>query len=221
MKNRFCNKVALFAFFVLASHTPSLICADDPSSAYQRLIEGNKRYIEQKLVRPNQTEATRELLTKGQDPFAVIISCSDSRVPPEIIFDQGLGDLFVVRVAGNIVGPVERDSIEYAAEKLHTPLILVLGHQNCGAVQAVIDGSQYAEDIPDIAPFIEPAVIDAACMPGNRLTNSIRQNVKHVIEDLQRNPKLASLIKAGTLSIVGGYYNLENGVVDPVTVSGK
>jgi carbonic anhydrase len=104
----------------------------------QRLKEGNQRYVEDKLIHPDRTSERREALQSKQQPFAIIVGCSDSRVAPEIVFDQGVGDLFIVRVAGNVVGPIELDSIEYAAEYLKSCLIVVMGHQNCGAVDAVM-----------------------------------------------------------------------------------
>src|SRR3990170_7095870 len=108
--------------------------------ALQELIAGNQRYAAGKLTHPHQTTRHRQELIQRQEPFAIIVGCSDSRVPPEIIFDQGLGDLFIVRVAGQVVGPVELDSIEYSVKYLGSTLIFVLGHESCGAVTAVIDG---------------------------------------------------------------------------------
>ena len=109
-----------------------------PDEALQRLIDGNARFTAGKVDHPNQDAARRTALAKGQSPFAIIFGCSDSRVSPEVLFDQGLGDLFVIRVAGNVVDADEAGSVEYAFEHLHSPLLLVLGHQNCGAVAAAL-----------------------------------------------------------------------------------
>lgn len=185
----------------------------NPQEAFQKLMQGNQRYVDGKSIHPGQTVERREKLVGKQEPFAVIIGCSDSRVPPEIIFDQGIGDLFVVRVAGNVVGPIELDSIEYAAEILYSPFILVLGHQNCGAVRAVLSGEGYSEDIENISPFIEKAVKKAKSLPGDRLTNTIKANVQLMVDYLGSTPILKKLVKDGKLKIMGGYYELEEGKV--------
>ena len=124
--------------FFLTLLTFPLFCE---SSGIERLIEGNKRYVNDTLKHPNRTSERREAFLTHQTPFAIIVGCADSRVSPEILFDQGVSDLFVVRVAGNVVGPLELDSILYAATTLNSSTILVLGHENCGAVNAVITGS--------------------------------------------------------------------------------
>jgi carbonic anhydrase len=126
--------------------------------ALQELMNGNKRYVAAELAHPNQTAARRAEVAKGQDPFAIIVGCSDSRVPPEIIFDQGLGDLFVTRVAGNIVDDVVLGSIEYAAEHLGVPLIVVLGHKRCGAVEAAAKGGDAPVHIRSLVEAIKPAI---------------------------------------------------------------
>lgn len=186
----------------------------NPQDAYKKLMEGNQRYVDGKSIHPDQSPERRGKLVGKQEPFAIIIGCSDSRVPPEIIFDQGIGDLFVVRVAGNIAGPIELDSIEFAADILKAPFILVLGHQNCGAVKAVMAGEGFSEDIENISPFIEKAVKKAKDLPGDRLTNTIKTNVQLVVEYLSGTPVLKELIKKGSLKIIGGYYELEEGKVE-------
>ena len=183
-------------FFLLAISLSIPSCSTGkkkltPAQALHNLMEGNKRYIQGHSIHPDETEQRREMTLTKQEPFAVIVGCSDSRVPPEIVFDQGLGDIFVIRVAGNVVGPLEQDSIEFAAEKLNAPLILVLGHQNCGAVTAVANGQAKENDIENIAPFIEPAIEKAKTLPGNFITNCILENVKLVVAHLKANPVLA------------------------------
>lgn len=176
-------------------------------------MTGNKRYAQGRSIHPDETEQRREKTFVKQEPFAVIIGCSDSRVPPEIIFDQGLGDIFVVRVAGNVAGPLEQDSIEFAATQLKIPLIMVLGHQKCGAITAVMNGLAAENDIENIAPFIEPAIAKARTLPGDFLTNCIVENVKLVVAHLKNNPLLDHLIQSQHLQIIGSYYELEHGTV--------
>jgi carbonic anhydrase len=121
-------------------------------------MSGNERYVSSKQTHPHQTPEYRADLTRGQHPFAVILGCSDSRVSPEVIFDQGLGDIFVVRVAGNIVNDIVLASIEYAVAHLHTPLVMVLGHSECGAVGATVVGGDLEGHLPSLAKAIQPAV---------------------------------------------------------------
>jgi len=196
-----------FLFFLLVF--ASILQAETP---LERLIEGNKRFIDNKLLHPNRSLERREETAKKQEPFAIIVCCSDSRVSPEIIFDQGLGDLFIVRVAGNVAGPLEVASIEYSALYLHSQLILVLGHENCGAVCAVVEGQ--TKNIEPIASLIEPAVKATAKMAGSHLENTIKKNVQLVVEYLQNNPLLKELIDKKKLIVKGGYYNFHTGKVE-------
>jgi carbonic anhydrase len=184
-----------------------------PDSALKRLMDGNLRYVQGRSIHPDEGEKRRSATYVKQEPFAIIVGCSDSRVPPEIVFDQGLGDVFVIRVAGNIVGPLEKNSIEFAAKHLRAPLIMVLGHEKCGAVDAVLAGKAKEYDIEEIEPFIEPAIVQARKLPGDRLTNCIQQNVRRVVAELKATPILIKLIEDHDLKIVGGYYELANGKV--------
>lgn len=182
-----------------------------PDAALQKLMEGNGRSASDQLLHPNLTVERREAIVAKQNPFAVIVGCSDSRVPPEIIFDQGLGDLFIVRVAGNVVGPVELDSIEYAVKYLGAALIFVMGHQNCGAVSAVLKG-QTAE-IEDVANLIEPALEGKKNLS---VEAAIKANVAYIVNSLKSlgdQSAVGYLSKAGKLKIVGGYYELSSGKV--------
>src|SRR3954447_12993305 len=135
--------------------------------ALAKLIEGNRRYAQNKEQHPDETMARRKELENEQHPFAVILSCADSRVPPELIFDQGLGDLFVIRVAGNIADGAVLGSIEYAVEHLGTKLILVLGHENCGAVSAAVAGENASGHLSAFVSAIRPSVVAAASSPGD------------------------------------------------------
>lgn len=150
----------------------------------------------------------------GQHPFAVILGCADSRVPPEIIFDQGLGDLFVIRVAGNIVDDAILGSIEYAVEELGASLVLVLGHEKCGAVSATIKHAEVLGHISTLLDAIQPAVDAVRAEPGNLLDNAVRANIKLVVEQLQSSFPVAELVKSDRLKIVGAQYKLDCGTVE-------
>lgn len=180
-----------------------------PQEAFDRLMRGNARYMADTPESPDRTSVRRLEIYQKQRPFAIIVGCSDSRVPPEIIFDQGLGDLFVVRVAGQVVGPVELDSIEYAAKYLGSSIILVLGHQSCGAVNAVLKGK--TADIEDVAHLIEPALQK---VKRKTLENAIKANVKYVVDHLKTTPLIQKLMKEDQINVVGGYYSLPDGRVE-------
>ena len=182
--------------------------------ALQKLMDGNNRYVSAQTAHPNQTPARRSEVIEGQHPFAVIVGCSDSRVPPEIIFDQGLGDLFVIRLAGHVLNDAALGSIEYAVEHLGTRLIMVLGHDNCGAVTAAVKGGDIPGHIGSIVKAIAPAVKKAKNQPGDLLENAIRENVAMVVEQLKYSaPLLKELVENGALKIVGAHYHLDDGKV--------
>ena len=183
--------------------------------ALQKLMEGNRRFAGSKVIHPNQTKERRAQLSKGQKPFAVIVGCSDSRIPPEIIFDLGLGDLFVIRVAGNVVEDVAFGSIEYAVGHLGTQLVVVLGHGKCGAVSATVQGGEAHGHISSIVKAIAPAAEKAKNLPGDLIDNSIKANVGLVVERIASSkPILSELAKDGKIRIVGAYYDIESGVVE-------
>ena len=183
-------------------------------SAQQKLIDGNKRYVNAKLSHPNQTDQRRTEVAKGQHPFAAIVSCSDSRVPPEIIFDQGLGDLFVIRLAGNILDDAALGSLEYAVEHLGVKYIMVLGHERCGAVDATVKGGEVPGHISSLVKAIQPAVEKVKNQPGDLLDNAVRANVTMVVQQLKSSgPILEELVKKGDLAIAGARYDLDDGEV--------
>jgi len=204
--------IGTFTLRPIFSQTPSSFT---PDQALQKLMEGNQRYVEAKMKNPRQGAERREELTQGQNPFAVVLGCSDSRVPPEVIFDRGLGDLFVVRVAGNTVGNLGLGSIEYATQILGAPLILVLGHDQCGAVDAVLKGKPLPGHIQELADHLRPALKVEACQKEKvPLECSINANVdSNVAQLIGSGPVLAPLIKAGKLKVVGGRYDLKSGKV--------
>ncbi len=193
-----------------------LIAKVDSKQALELLVQGNQRFVSDRSVHPNRSQERRERIAEKQEPFATILGCSDSRVSSEIIFDTGLGDLFVVRVAGNVLGPLEMSSIEYAVFHLHSPLILVLGHENCGAVQAILQGKM--SDIKPIAKLIAPAIEKTKKQTKDRLENTIKENVRLIVEELRKSRSFKKLLQEEKLAIVGGYYNLESGRVEFLSI---
>lgn len=175
--------------------------------ALKRLVEGNARYVEDKLTCPDRMQERREAIASQQNPFAVIIGCSDSRVAPEIIFDQGVGDLFVVRIAGNVIGNTELESTAYAVHELGSTLILVLGHANCGAVKAVLSGE--ADGIPTIAEAIKRGAGHA-----KNLSEEIKNNALASAKILRESSPLRDAIAAKKVRVLAGYYDLTTGKVE-------
>lgn len=211
--------VVLFATALAsASDTGPGLTADE---ALKRLLDGNQRYrANHTTIRETSTPSIREALSTGQKPFAIILSCSDSRVPPEIIFDKGLGEIFVVRVAGNIADPVILGSIEYAAEHFGSPLIVVLGHNRCGAVTAAVESQGHPHGnigaiIKTITPAVKQARKDAKGAGKSDLVESaIDNNIKLVAKSLiEQSPVIRSLVDAGKVKIIGAKYDLDDGTV--------
>lgn len=188
-----------------------------PAEALRLLEEGNKRFAEGKQAVKDLGERRREHLYNGQKPFAVIVSCSDSRVPPEIVFDQGLGDVFVVRVAGNVIDPVTLGSVEYGTEHLGAPLVVVLGHQGCGAVQATVKGDRLPGTISSIASLISPAasVAKTTGVKGSQLVEvTVDKNIENSIAALERSPLIEELVAKKRLRVIGAKYLLSSGKVE-------
>src|SRR5438309_4456682 len=186
-----------------------------PTEAISKLKEGNSRYTSGSLQHPGQTTERRTELAKTQHPFATIISCSDSRVPPEIVFDQGLGDLFIVRVAGNVINDEGLGSVEYSVDHLGTRLILVLGHQSCGAVTAaretIAAKGKAPEHIESLVTAIKPAVEATA---KDDLETTVKANVKNVVQALRSStPILKAKVDSGEVKVVGDYYSLDTDAV--------
>jgi carbonic anhydrase len=187
--------------------------------AFDKLMAGNKRFVTGSLSQKDVGEARRKELAGGQHPFAIVVTCSDSRVAPEIIFDEGLGDIFVVRVAGNVLDPISLGSIEYAAEHLHAPLLVLMGHEQCGAVSAALDAKGEPEgNIGAIINKIIPAVKKAKAKGGSRddmLNNAIRENVVLAYKDVRgKSPVLKHMIDKGELRVVAGVYHIASGEVE-------
>ena len=185
-----------------------------PDSVLAELKDGNARHVQHRYVHPHESAARQRELVTGQHPHAEILSCADSRVPPEIVFDQGLGDLFVVRVAGNVATNTEIGSLEYGAEHLHIPLLVVLGHESCGAVTGAVQGGNAEGHIATLMTLIKPAVDRSRGMSGDPVANAVRTNVQMVVQQLRSStPILSELVAHGKLKIVGAVYSLETGEV--------
>ncbi|MDH3779013.1 MAG: carbonic anhydrase [Gammaproteobacteria bacterium] len=188
------------------------------SEAFERLREGNKRFASGNAnTRLSNSQARRAELIDAQAPFAVIVACSDSRVPVELLFNQGLGDLFVIRVAGNIVAPSQIGSVEFAASNLGTRLVVVLGHSNCGAVDATLkELSQEQEtrspNLQSIVNRIRPAL---EVLDNPSLRDAVAANVRNSVEQLRHGSDiLEKLIDSGDLTVIGAEYSIESGLVE-------
>jgi carbonic anhydrase len=200
-----------------------MISADE---ALERLREGNRRFVSDVRSHDNLTsEARRSSLTSGQEPFAIILGCSDSRVPAEIVFDQGLGDLFVIRVAGNIVAPSQIGSVEFAAERAGARLVVVLGHSQCGAILATLEELQqptenHSRNLRSIVDRISPSVqallsTDLRHDPDELVRQAVRANVRASANQLRHGSDIVEeLIQKDGLCVVGAEYSLETGIVE-------
>lgn len=182
--------------------------------ALKRLQAGNAHFVSDSSTRTNKHALRRAEVAEKQKPFAIVVSCSDSRVGPEVVFDQGLGDLFVVRTAGHVVDDVGLASIEYAVEHLGPSLIVVLGHERCGAVAATVAGGEAHGHLPAIVKAIKPAVARTKGQPGDTVDNAVREHVREVTAHLAKaGPVLAERVKAGSLKVTGARYDLDTGRV--------
>lgn len=188
-----------------------------PNAALQKLMAGNQRFVQHQPQYPDQTQARLQEVAQAQHPFATILSCADSRVPAEIIFDQGIGDLFDVRIAGNIATPEAVGSIEYAVALLGTPVLMVLGHERCGAVTAAVQNQALLGDIGSFVKAIKPAVERVKDKSGDTVENAVVANVHYQIERLKRSPLLSERLQSGEFNIVGGRYDLDTGNVTIIT----
>lgn len=184
------------------------------SEALQCLLDGNKRFMSGTLEHPNHCEESRRGLVSGQDPLAVVLTCADSRVPPVDVFDQGLGDIFVVRVAGNIINDHILGSIEYAVAHLHTPLVMVMGHSSCGAVSAVAQGVKLNGHIASLTPSIDAALKKTKGLEGHWTNNAAKVLARTTARKIaESEPIIADLVQEGKVLVVATYYDLESGEV--------
>jgi carbonic anhydrase len=214
--------LALIAVAVLSIATTRAVTAADhepamsPEQSLKLLLEGNQRFVAGKLEHPNQTPQRRAEVAKGQHPFAAVLACADSRTPPEIIFDRGLGDIFTVRVAGNVADQVVIESLDYSVKHLGVRAVMVLGHRRCGAVIAAVDGHEGTDD-QDVGPMLSelrPAVAASKGEAGDPVENAVRENVKLVVKNLATSQELSAMVKSGELKIVGGIYDLDTGTIE-------
>jgi carbonic anhydrase len=193
-----------------------------PDQALQKLMQGNARFAAGTVTSPNQTPARRTEVAAGQAPYACILGCADSRVPPEIVFDAGLGDLFVVRVAGNAPNPELLASLDYGVLVLGAPLVMVLGHTACGAVEAALKHLETGAPLPtshlqSLVGDLSYAVAPVLAAGGDQKANATKLNVQLGMQSVSTSdPAIESAIAGGTLKVVGGIYDLASGVVSPV-----
>jgi carbonic anhydrase len=200
----------------IALAAPQLTSQLTPDRALDRLLTGNQRFVKHKQLNPHQNILRLTEVAQSQVPFAAILGCADSRVVPEIVFDQGIGDLFVVRVAGNIATVEDTASEEYALAFLNTPLIMVLGHERCGAVTAALKGGLMPGSISSLVTAIAPAIKASENEPGDRLTNAVKANVRLQVQRLEKSLLISEAITAGKLKVIGAYYDLDSGEVSLV-----
>lgn len=190
----------------------------NPDEAIQRLRDGNQRFVGNAAIDPNQTDARRLEVAGGQHPFATILGCVDSRVSPEIVFDRGLGDLFVIRTAGHVLDNTVVGSIEFGSEEFGIPLVMVLGHERCGALEVTIEALEKHETIEGsigaVVAGVTPAVEAAKGRSGDLLDNSVRANIELTVNRLKQSPVLKEAVDSGKIKIVGGRYDLETGLVE-------
>ncbi|MCE2995819.1 MAG: carbonic anhydrase [Cyclobacteriaceae bacterium] len=210
---RFLFVVCLFTISVTTSNGQGAVT---PTEALQRLKEGNQRFVNGQSTKPRQDFSRIKEVATAQFPFATIIGCSDSRVPNEIIFDQGLGDLFIVRTAGQVSTYASWGSVEFAEEVLGTKLIVVLGHTQCGAVNAAVKLPEVPGHIITLINAIKPAVeVAKKSNPHDLLEASIRENIRMQVEQLKAlEPVLAKRVREGSILIVGALYDLQTGQVE-------
>jgi carbonic anhydrase len=227
-RREFVQLAGLAAGAVTLGHGAVVCGADVPASERKpdavlaRLMEGNRRFVNGQSTRAGRKPEDFARDAKGQAPLAAIVACADSRVAPELIFDQDVGELFVVRVAGNIfsgAGPIVKGSIEFAVAELGCRLIMVLGHSQCGAVAAAIkhidDEDALPGSIGSLVSAIRPAVVAAKGLPGDRLNNTIKANVQKCVERLNRlDPIVSEFVETGQVKVVGGTYELSTGQVE-------
>ncbi|MFI3259143.1 MAG: carbonic anhydrase [Rikenellaceae bacterium] len=198
----------------------SISKVETPAEAIEALKEGNARFVAQKVVNPHSNEARRIATVDSQNPFAAVVACSDSRVPVELLFDQGIGDLFVIRTAGNsVAGDLVMGSVDYAIDHLNVPLVVILGHQNCGGVTSSITVNEndhhHHEHNGKIGQLLEAIRADVREFVGkhDKLDDAILCNASAQVERLESVPYIAEKIESGKLQIVYAYYNFETGEV--------
>jgi carbonic anhydrase len=198
-------------------HEPNSNVGLDPKQALRLLIAGNRRWVTGRVTHPHQSVARRKALRHVQHPFATIVSCIDSRVPPELVFDRGIGDLAVIRTGAQVLDDgVVLGSVEFASDHLETPLILLMGHQRCGAVKAAIEviesGGTAPGHIQSVVDALRPAYAVAVRKPGDLLDNMVRAQTRLAVARIRTDPLIHELVAHGKLVVHGAYYSLDSGV---------
>lgn len=198
----------------LVSPQPAVADNDmSPDEALKMLMEGNKRFASKNPKNINQSYDRLSAVAQGQKPFAALLSCADSRVPSEMIFDRGFGDLFICRVAGNIATPEEIGSLEFGTLVLGAKVLVVIGHGKCGAVDATIKGAQVPGQIASLLDAIRPSLQNSQGKKIEELEEGIKANALYQAEKLKKSPVISKLIEEGKLKVVGAYYDLNTGAV--------
>jgi carbonic anhydrase len=214
-----CVRVLTAFLFLIAASEATVLTGDTPSAALERLKAGNARFVKDAASSMPIDEARRQAQTQGQSPFAIVLSCADSRVPPEIIFNAGLGELFVVRTAGGVADKAVLASIEYGAEHLKAPLLVVMGHESCGAVKAAVEtkpgGPSMGPNLDALIGAIRPSFDRmAASADLAHLREAILANVEQEVNDvLGRSAIVKRLVTEGELLVIGAYYEFSTGLV--------
>jgi carbonic anhydrase len=212
------NAIAAFIAALLSATSAILISAEptekslSPDAALTKLAEGNSRFANSKMSAPKPIAERRAATAQAQHPYAIIVGCADSRTSPEIIFDQNIGDLFVVRTAGNIVDDYALGSIEYAVEHLGSRLVVVLGHERCGAVKAALESATAPGHVNAIVRDIQPAIQATKGKPGDALANAVHENAVEVADKIRKDAQLGEL--ASQVKVVSAYYDLDTGKVE-------
>jgi carbonic anhydrase len=205
--------LTFFSFTILVFSANGVEPRLKPEEALSKLLEGNERFVQDRLLHPNQSQMRREAIVAKQRPFAVVLGCSDSRVPPVVVFDQGMGDIFTIRVAGNVVGPLEMESALFSVLVNGSSVLMVLGHENCGAVIATVE-NQTKDIIPLIGALIADNLQGYTKIKGFTVEEAIKKNAIAVSKTIKSQPKIKSAIKDGLLKVVAAYYHLESGKVE-------
>ncbi len=182
--------------------------------AMKMLKDGNARFSRFSLDHPRQNEKRLKSQTRGQDPYAIILTCSDSRVPPELIFDAGIGDIFVIRNAGNVVDPMVQGTVEYAVGHLGTPVLMVLSHTECGAVGAALEGGDASQNVCSITDKINCSMPKAKDGEGDLYLNLILENMRNSLREFMDNRVIAKAVENGDLKVLGALYHIETGIVE-------
>ena len=210
--------IALLFGGLLAAPPASAQDRPDPDEVYESLTEGNERFAVGEMIHPNLGAEARQGLISSQAPTATVLACVDSRVPPELVFDSGLGDMLVIRTAGEALDGAALGSIQYGVGVLETPLLVVLGHENCGAVKAAIDALEAGVPAPgaihNLVENIAPAVVRAQGQSGDLFPNAVREQVRYTMEVLKGEALIKEAVEEGRTRIVGGVYDLDTGEVE-------